>query len=457
MAVKLKRDFNLVALKVTLQARGEAARVLVELEITEQHEPQTVWSTTVPAEDMGVEADTGKGRPDAGVDGFRLPPAIGAAITGVLGDAHYEGPVWLHLVKPYGVLGAVPWERLLASVPHPLLRLPDALADRPVENTRQLDVVLCASRPLSDQAFDIPRTLARMAETIVAAVEGRRVRVHVFADLDCFQELEQRLGATGLLGQNVLIQHPDTALAAQASRGRAERARADALTSPWLAWIQGALGHTSVDVVHFVCHGYLADRRGALAFAESPVRNQDPDWCRFVQGGELGRFMLRVGAWSIAFTSPVGNYSEFGLRALADEFAQVRPGPVLYHEQREDPDLAQLGHVYRFLYSSERRPPAPAPALALCCQPAMLPQPEGVEPPRVSAVTASAIGDLDEVPAWIASAQRFIEQKEYEVSRIKRATDRLGTKAPSNVQGIERGVDEIKLALERLARKGLLR
>jgi hypothetical protein len=434
--------------------------VLVEIELTEHHEPHTVWSITVPAEALGVEADTGKGRPDAGVEAFRLPAEIPAAVTGVLREAHYEGPVWLHLVKPYGVLGVLPWERLLAAVPHPILRLPDALAERPVENTRLLDVALCASRPVSEEAFDIPRGLSHMAETIVRSVEGRRVRVHVFADLECLHELEQRLAASGLLGQQVLVAHPDSVRAVH-TRSGADEGGYDALTSPWLQWIQRTLDRTSVDVVHFLCHGYLADRRGALAFAESPVRNQDPEWCRFVTGGELGRFMLRVGAWSIAFSSPQGNYSEFGLRALADEFAQVRPGPVLYHDHRDDRDLSQLGQVYRFLYSRTRVPPTPTPALALCCQPAMVVTREAAEEapraPSLQAAAATAIEALDEVPSWFASAQRFVEQKEYEVSRIKRATDRLGTKASGHVEGIERGVDEIKLALERLAQKGLLR
>jgi hypothetical protein len=459
MAMLLKREFNLVALKVTLQTRGEAAQVLVELELTEQHEPHTVWSTTVPAEALGVEAETGKGRPDAGVDTFRMPPEIPAAVTGVLREAQYEGPVWLHLVKPYGVLGVLPWERLLASVPHPLLRLPDALAERPVENTRLLDVALCASRPVSEQAFDIPRSLAHMAETIIRSVEGRRVRVHVFADLECLKELEQRLAASGLLGQQVLVAHPDSIRAVPA-KPDGEEGGYDALTSPWLQWMQRALHRTPVDAVHFLCHGYLADRRGALAFAESPVRNQDPEWCRFVTGAELSRFMLRVGAWSIAFSSPHGNYSEFGLRALADEFAQVRPGPVLYHDHHDDRDLAQLGQVYRFLYSRTRVPAVPTPALAVCCQPAMAVTGEGAEappPPSLQAAAASAIEALDDVPSWIASAQRFVEQKQYEVSRIKRATARLGTKPSGRVEGIERGVDEIKLALERLANKGLLR
>ena len=453
MAMVLKREYNLVALKVTLQTKGEAARVRIELEVTEEHVPHTVWEQTVPADALGLSPSRGEERPDAGVEHFRLPDGITDEIERQLRFVRYDGPLWLHLVKPYGVLAAIPWERLLAPIGNPVLRLPDALADPPAELPRTLDVILCASRPLSEEAFSIPAYVAAMAEHIVRAVIGRRVRLNIFTDFECTRELESRLQATGLLNGQVILWNPHDSESYKAARRAQQKGRPPAVTSPWLLWMLEAMRGKSVDVVHFLCHGYLAENSGALAFAESPTRNDDPEWYRFVGGGELGRFLLHLGAWSIAFSSPERNYSEMGLRLLADEFAQVRPGPVLYHECREDPAFVQLAAAYRLLYSHDPGPPIPMPAIALCCQPSLM----AVRPePQQEATAGAEEFIIEELPAWLASAHRFVEQKEFEIARITRASPRLSARSVENIEGVSRGVDEIRQTLDRLVKKGLL-
>lgn len=459
MAMILKREFNLVALKVTLQTKGEAARVRIELEVTEEHVPRTVWEQTVPADALGLSPSRGEERPDAGVQHFRLPDGITDELKLRLRFVEYYGPLWLHLVKPYGVLAAIPWERLLAPLHNPVLRLPDALADPPAELPRTLDVILCASRPLSEEAFNIPAYVAAMAEHIVRAVDGRRVRLNIFADLECIRELEERLRVTGLLNEHVILWNPHDSENYKAARRTRQKGRPSAVTSPWLLWMLESLRGKSVDVVHFLCHGYLAENSGALAFAESPRQNDDPEWYRFVGGGELGRFLLHLGAWSIAFSSPERNYSEMGLRLLADEFAQVRPGPVLYHECREDPNFEQLAAAYGLLYSHNPGPLRQMPAIALCCQPALdvaRRDPQLESAVRHGYTAALQESQLEELPAWLASANRFVEQKEFEIERIKRANPQLSARSIENIEGVSRGVDEIRQTLGRLVKKGLL-
>jgi len=44
------------------------------------------------------------------------------------------------------------------------------------------------------------------------------------------------------------------------------------ISNAWLRWIAQSLDRP-VDVVHFVCHGYLTSEQGWLAFAETPTKN----------------------------------------------------------------------------------------------------------------------------------------------------------------------------------------
>ena len=452
MGMLLKRTFNLVALKVTLDTRGERAQVVFELEVTEEHEPRTVWKLAVPIGEIGLSENSGSERSDAGVDRFRLPDSLASGVAEQLANAGYDGVVWLHLVKPYGMLGAVPWERLL-DIGRPLLRLPDALGTPPAEVSRTLDVIICASRPISEAAFNIPRHLGTMAERIARSVEGRRVRVNVFTDLECTRALEDTIARQGLADKVVVWNPHESYESAQRNR----RPGSAPVKSPWLLWILEKMRGKSVDVVHFLCHGYLAQRSGALAFAESPTLNKDPLWSRFVGAGELGAFLMHLGAWSVAFSSPDHNYSEMGLRLLADEFAQVKPGPVLYHDCSHDPSMDQLGAAYRFLYSHDRLPPPPMPAVALCCQPALVAG-AGAAVTADSAAANAAVeqAGLEELPAWVAAVHRFCEQKEFQVSSLSKSRERLSARAGEDVQGVTNGVDEIRQTLDRLMKKGLL-
>ena len=74
MALRLKNDHNLVALKVTLRTRGNEATINLALEITEHHDPITVWSAEFDAAQLGVSP-----RPGASgtmLSEFRLPEGV---------------------------------------------------------------------------------------------------------------------------------------------------------------------------------------------------------------------------------------------------------------------------------------------------------------------------------------------------------------------------------------------
>jgi hypothetical protein len=111
---------------------------------------------------------------------------------------------------------------------------------------------------------------------------------------------------------------------------------AERLDSPWLNWMADSLPGRAIGVVHFLCHGYFSAEQGALAFAESPLRNSDANWARFVGARQINTFLDRVGASAVAFTSPPRNYSVLGLRLLVSQLASLRPGPTFMHGVTDD-------------------------------------------------------------------------------------------------------------------------
>lgn len=454
MAMLLKKEHNLVALKVTLRTRGDEATIDLALEITEHHDPITAWSAEFDAAQFGVS-------PRPGVSGttlseFGLPDGVADVIDGQLDDIGYDGPLWLHLVKPYGVLGALPWESWLKGLSRPLLRIPDALAPPPDEGTPTLDVVLCASSPAGKAEFSVPECVVSMAAAIFRGVADREVRLHVFTDRDCVRQIKAGISSAGLPAQQIAVLNPEQAQSeSRSGRGTG----ATAIANPWLRWMLDAMHGRPVDMVHFLCHGYATDGSGSLAFARSPTANGSLDWGRFIGGGELGRFLLGIGAWSLGFSSPPSNASEFGLRLLADEFAQVRPGPVFHHHLPLDVGLEALQATYRLLYARERAMPPSMPSVSLCCQPALLggPQPAAmVKSMRAPLLLGEAVKVHGEPPSWLASTQRLLEEKAFEVSRSEMDSLRLGTSTDASMEGVKRGLGEIEEALSRLGRKGLL-
>jgi hypothetical protein len=236
------------------------------------------------------------------------------------------------------------------------------------------------------------------------------------------------------------------------------------IESPWLLWMREALQGRSVDLVHFLGHGYMAGAKGALGFAESPVLNQDASWCRFVGSDELNLFLCQVGAWSVAIDSPIDNYSEMGLRAVADDLAQRRPGPTLHHESRlDDLDLSELEQAFLFLFNPEPILPVVTRSIALCCQPFRVAgyeqQMRGIEtlvsrPPVFRVNQQGGPPSEENIPAWIAAAQRYVEQKQFEVNQVRKTTaDRKLTRTGAQTTGVERGLAEIKQAIALMAQR----
>jgi hypothetical protein len=383
---------------------------------------------------------------------FEVPEEIATAMRSWMEP---PAPLWLRLERPSGYLRLVPWEQLLQPrLGVPILRLPDFEMEQPRETPRSLDVVLCASAPEAKAPFDLAGNLLKIAGRLLNAV-SRRTTLHVFTDRAAYPRLKQIWGNQEEPRQApIRLYDPANAapysLLEPTSRIKDPTSR---LESPWLLWIRDALGGRSIDVAHFLCHGYYWQDRGAIALAESPLQNGDPRTARFVGDVELSTFMTQIGAWSTILSSPDPNYSEMGLRLLADTVAQSRPGPVLHHEWRLDEDCEAFARACQFLYGRTGSPPPASPALLLYCQPSNL-QPQvpaevvfrsrslGLEkaaPPELDDVYETA----ENVPSWVAAAERSIEQVNLRLQKMDAAGGKMREIELDPVQDTLRSIREI--------------
>ena len=240
----------------------------------------------------------------------------------------------------------------------------------------------------------------------------------------------------GLLEGPVKLYNPQNAGAYAAPEATLQvRDRPGLIENPWLLWIRDALEGRSIDIAHFICHGYLSRDQGALAFSETPLRNEDRRMARFVGAAELIAFLTQTGAWSAAFSSPEHNYSQMGLRQLADTIAQMRPGPVIHHEIPLDVGGEALAGIYRFLFGPAPQNPPASPALFAYCHPSRVtrkPQARELagytfrasEEPMDAVPSHPLLKPIfeaeDNVPSWIAASQRFIEQQNLEILKLTR-------------------------------------
>jgi len=433
MAMQLIREHELLTLKVSLSRARGGSTVQLELESNKGGSPQGLTEAVrLSTTELGLP----RYLEPQGLPSCQLPERTLASWADALSGLNLpvRHPLWLYLVKPYGYLGVVPWEQLLAPVlARPILRLPDFL-EPPRECRTVLDVALCCSVPLSEPDFQPPEVLHRLTRTILARSPRPETRVHVFADAEYFYELQQRF-----LGEPRIQVHDPKRSARSAESSDREARYSREVTCPWLTWIRRAMKGRPLDSVHFVCHGLLSDDRPGIAVADSPLRNRDQPSASMITVPEVAAFLTQTGAWSMACSAPQRNYSEAGLRLFVDSLAQERPGPAFFHDGGMDPWFTVFGDLCEFLYSSE---PEAAPETGsgfLYCQPAL------VATQMLDAQSASSIrwddvlsanavffeenetaraetSQSPNAPAWLAAAQRYVEGAAFE-SQLRDATD----------------------------------
>jgi hypothetical protein len=459
MTERVKQQYDLSVLKLSLDRSDPLNfplhQTVFELEVNGQ---LIGLPRKIDTRDLGLPATLKEMRryryqePD-----FHLPSTIAHELNAALVSSE---PLWLELTDSSSNLVMVPWERLLQPyLNRPLLRLP-YFALQPITNpVPTLELVLCASAPEAKSPLPIPELLTLITRTILETVDLYTV-IHIFTD-DAFYELVQQ-GLRGLPASpdqgEIHLHNPQTSMSySRPQRTTQIQEIPGYLESPWLRWISEALAGRSVDLVHFICHGYLSSDQGALAFAETPTYNRDQSWARFIGPQQLSTFLTQIGAWGVVLTSPEANFSILGLRLLADQLAHTRPGLVLLYELNQDDwQATALASTYRFLLDRvNNQPPPISSALSLYCHPAdlgLLEKGIAISSFSLPSVTQSfaqpkdiSSGQLESVPGWLAASQRFIEQSAAQYLEQSPQSERETAKR----QGIEDALTALTDIIER--------
>jgi hypothetical protein len=440
-------------LELRLEPPGKLDQVVLELKVEEQ---PVLGPLRQPAAGLGLPDPLEHGRTAGLEPSARLEPKLLEQLTVAVGERRLA-TVWLRFGSPAGYLPVVPWERLLsAALEVAVLRLPYVELP-PVTPRDTLTIALCASAPppggsgglsseartqarggpgraersppVDTRAWPVPELVELCVEASLAARAGR-VAIEVFAGAADADPIRERVGRGGAGGATprVTVHSPEGE-----GRDALAEGSAGAEGNPWLAWMAAALAGRSVDVAHFVCPGYLSAGQGALALAESPLRNSDHAWGRFVGVTQLAAFARQVGAWALHLTAPLSDRWVTGLRLLADQMARHRPGPVLLHEPAGRPGaLDELAAACRILYGEEDQLlalgyPWSSGGLLLYCDSGLLAGTREWEQLATFASPAvteamdkhtlagggavrTLIESPEPTPGWLASNQRYLEQ-----------------------------------------------
>ena len=449
MADALQLAYSLPVVRVALSDLGDEPAVRLELVINSEGERRVVHDRVEPMAMFGFAEDIERSAQSASLD---VPAAV-ADWIGVWLHEHLipaagdDTPpaLWLHLVKPYGMLGGVPWERRLQpACGIPVLRLPDVLPPADRQRTTY-DVALCATVPGGQPDSSVARMIPDVARQIARGV-GDRLRMHIFADA-----ATSELVLAELPGQGVVVHRVPPSI------DRSSALTAAAFDSDWLRWMLDATAGRVLDAVHFIAHGCTLGTDGALLMSLSPTE-AGRTFPYALQAAQLRGFLTTVGATTAGFSAPPDDSSPYGLLRLVDDLGSLRAGPVVLHDGAAAGEHDVLARTYRLLSTPE---PGVAPAdggLVLFVQPRVI---SGLEPsaggfvehvaPRTPAIERHLEGP--DTPLWVAASEQYVREREAELVRFRHSASELPpTPAQASYYaGVENALQQIRGVLDKHA------
>jgi hypothetical protein len=449
MAEALQKFYGLPVLRVQLgQLDGRPCAVLSLVDNT-SHEINILDTRSVTLDAFGLQDI------DPSYDDLGVPDDVVSWVSQWVHQSLDPSSVlWMHFKHPYGVLGAMPWERdLQPAIGIPLLRIPDAFPEQD-RSTSTLELALVATAPAAEGPSLAAQMGARVARAIAAGI-GERLRLHVFGDLEARDFLRGELA--GLPVREVLVHDVEEPRRTDDQSGE--------LRNGWLRWIRQAMAGRTLDAVHFNVHGNALGQDGAIL---TPLEPDSPDraWPISVQSGEIKSFLTQVGALVVGFSRPPDNYSDFGLRRLVDDLGAVRAGPVVLHDQELDQDFTGLQACYAFLTAPAPGFPPATPSLMLMAQPKQVYVPESPLLPTSAGDDLPAPGDAvkehferEETPMWLGAAERYLEQQQGELIRYRQSLD-LDARTPTSSEqayfaGVESAIRKVRQVVDKYAQEAL--
>lgn len=427
---------------------------------------------------------------------FTLPTALIELLHRVLDQPGSPETLWVQLVEPFGYLGFVPWERLIeAHFSVAVVRLPTlTLSRRRPTNSLQVAILapvpdprrhgttrtrIHAARLATESAFkfmsddrlspedevvptgivegiESPSSefsateLDRVVRAVLRGSPRKTTTIHVVTTPWIYHGLKSMWR-----GRTWPVRlHDPYALVNTLQQLRLRKRPVEA---SWLRLLHVAQGGEQADVVHLVCHGSVTDTKTRLVFSD-PLHSSANAASRYVSLPALMSALDKIGAWSLCLTSPSGSATPH-LRYIACRLAELRPGPLLVTDLATDHVGRDITTGYKFLYAST---PSPAPRMytgMIACEPHRVSD----QVPEVSIITrqvesapdeqprdevAALIAD-DATPIWLAAAQRFIEQRQVDMEKLKRDAPigALSPEATYVTDGIKRALVIIQDAL----------
>lgn len=377
---------------------------------------ESVGSIAIPAARIGVPLRFSEARTLHELE-YKLPAEL---VKHVQDRLPPEQPLYLTFDSPYAYLPAVPWEKLATlEMRRPILRLA-ATAVRPVLSEPIMDVAYCCSLPpnagvspavvASDFIRQLPRQLPEQA------------RLHVFTHRALEGLLRRKIESLGLARNVTLYTAPDitSCPVSGGSDTLSDVPDVSQIQNPWLLWMRDALQRVSVDVVHFVCTGYLGRTKAGLRLSDAPMQPDQFRCAEIVSTRELGMFLQQVGAWSVAFSSPPFNSCDIGLRMLCHEISATIAGPTAFHDIAADINANALAMLYRYIFMPQSTAVPASPALALATHPSWASAQNQQWDDRMERLvreytvfgqTSSGIEPGTKAPEpWVTSQQRSLEK-----------------------------------------------
>lgn len=424
MAEALKREHELMSLRVELAFWAKSP--LVRISFESGGTAHSLWQYS--AESVGVPTSLA----DGGMPALALPHEHLQELAQLCAAHARHGanePLWLHLVRPYGFAGALPWEETLAPViDRPLLRLPDFL-ERSQEDPDTLEIAICYDPPWKSDRASADQ---RVVELIQTALQSPRAQIVVH-----FFTIDPSSALTALGNARLRWYDPQ-----EWHKGQSSNSRGQAGGSAWLVWMADSLRPHALDAVHFVCGAEAFDDRASLLVRSTPFPTTSRPVLSAIQPGDIVSFLARTGAWAAIFSPHPQAPCAAACRFFADGIAQIRPGPVLFHAFEDEPiQNSALPALYNFLFASEPSDPPAFQAGFLYCQPTFARAYQdgawGVtwegrtraKPfQRVLAKFSQSMDllpdyILPETPVWTSAAQRYVEKLSLDSYRFKQGLD----------------------------------